>query len=568
MIKKWNNADIKKAREDFRAFVYIVWNSISLPEPTPIQLDIADYLQKPVSDRIIIEGFRGVAKSFLTCTFAVWTLWKQRQHKILIISASKDRADGNARFVKKIINTIPFLSDMVATKDLLDTQNMFDVGGVIPDISPSVKSVGITGQITGSRADMIIADDIEIPKNSATQLQRDKLSEAVKEFDAILKPNGRIIYLGTPQTESSLYNALQTRGYTARVWPVLYPTEEELLNYDKTLAPYIKNRLERNTELAGTPTDSKRFDELEIEKRRLSYGKAGFALQFMLNTNLSDAERYPLKVSDFIVESLDMEQSSVKWAWSNSAQQRIQDIPCVALRNDYYYEPLSRSSDTMAYTGTVMAIDGSGRGTDETAYAVVKYLNGYLHLMEVGGYKEGYSDSTMLALAMKAKFWKVNEIVLESNFGDGMFTKLLTPVFIKNYPCTITEVRNMKQKEERIIDTLEPVLMQHRLIVNKSVIEQDYKVYEADYKYSLIYQLTRLCRERNALAHDDRLDALTMAVSYWLEQMDIETDSNAAALTAYQLECMMEDTINYMTNTTTTRHKFISNMQTIRNFKC
>ncbi|WP_270994138.1 phage terminase large subunit, partial [Listeria seeligeri] len=95
----------------------------------------------------------------------------------------------------------------------------FDVGPAQPDQSPSVKSVGINGQLTGSRADTIIADDIEVPKNSMTVVQREKLAELVKEFDAVLKPGGEIIYLGTPQTEESLYNKLPERGYVIRIWP-------------------------------------------------------------------------------------------------------------------------------------------------------------------------------------------------------------------------------------------------------------------------------------------------------------------------------------------------------------
>ena len=522
----WTPNDIDKAKKNFWAFVYIVWKSIGLPNPTPIQIDIAQFLQNPPSDRVIIQGFRGVAKSFLTCAYAVWRLWSDRDLKVLIISASSDRADANARFIKSIINTLPFLEDMKASKEQLDTQNLFSVGGAKADISPSVKSVGITGQITGTRADLLISDDVEVPKNSGTQLQRDKLAEAVKEYDAILKPNGQIIYLGTPQNEASLYNTLQNRGYVTRIWTVLYPeTQAERDSYGDTLAPFIADRYDSDPEkYAGRPTDPDRFDEIEIAKRKLSYGRAGFALQFMLNTNLSDYEKYPLKVSDLIVEDLDMHETSTKWAWANGVQQRIPDIPCVAMKGDMYYAPLSRSPETMPYTGTVMAIDPSGRGKDESSYAIVKCLNGYLFLMDVGGFEEGYSDLTLTKMAQLAKFWEVNEVVVEANFGDGMFTKVMTPIFTKIHPCVITEVKNTKQKELRIIDTLEPVLMRHKLIVNKSVIENDYRRYETNQAYSLIYQMTRICCDKNAIAHDDRLDAVTMAVAYWLEHMDIDSE--------------------------------------------
>ena len=204
---------------------------------------------------------------------------------------------------------------------------------------------------------------VEVPKNSATQQQRDKLSEAVKEFDAILKPNGQIIYLGTPQTESSLYNTLQDRGYIARIWPVLYPQLSRVEdNYGDSLAPSIWNKLKADPSLEGKPTDPLRFNEEEIAKRSLSYGKAGFALQYMLNTRLSDAEKYPLKVSDLIITNLDMKESSLKWAWAKGREQLLSDIPCTAMAGDYYYSELSRSPETMPYQTTVMAIDPSGRG--------------------------------------------------------------------------------------------------------------------------------------------------------------------------------------------------------------
>lgn len=519
---EWTEEQIAKAKADFRVFIYMVWKMISLPDPTPIQYDIAHTLQNLPNDRFIIEGFRGVAKSFITCAYAVWTLWRDPQKKVEIVSASKDRADANAIFIKRIIYTLPFLAHLKARPDQRDQQNLFDVGPAVPDISPSIKSVGISGQLTGSRADLLIADDVEVANNSGTQTQRDKLNEAVKEFDAIIKPKGQIVYLGTPQNEMSLYNELQQRGYKCRIWTVLYPeslSEREF--YGDRLAKIIADKYDNNPELyAGKPTDPRRFDEEEIYKRRLSYGKAGFALQFMLNTNLSDQEKYPLKVQDLMIANLSIEEANLKWYWSNDRQLRINDLPCVALKGDYFYEPQGRSNEIFEYTGTVMAVDPSGRGKDETSYAIVKYLNGYLFVLEVGGTREGYSDSTLRQLANKAKIYGVNEIVVEGNFGDGMFSQLFKPVLNDIHPCSVTEVKNYAQKEARIIDTLEPVMMRHKLIIHKQVIIDDYQVYENAPAYSLIYQMTRLSRDRGALAHDDRLDALCMAVAYWLAVMD------------------------------------------------
>lgn len=510
---------------DFRKFSYVIWKHLNLPEPTPVQFDIAHYLQHGPR-RSVIEAFRGVGKSWLTSAFVCWLLVNNPQLKILVVSASKERADAFSTFVKRLINEIPMLQHLKPQDGQRDSVIAFDVGPATPDHSPSVKSVGITGQITGSRADVLIADDVEVPNNSSTQMMRDKLSEAVKEFDAILKPGGRIIYLGTPQTEMSLYNQLPERGYEVRIWPALFPELAQVIKYQGKLAPMVTQALEVDANQAGKPTDPKRFGEEDLMERKSSYGKAGFALQFQLDTSLSDADRYPLKVSDLVIQNLNPTMGHLKVAWAAAPELCINDLPNVALTGDRFYRPMWHSDDMSEYTGAVMSIDPSGRGKDETGYACVKALAGNLFLTEAGGITGGYEMDTLEALAYAAKRNQVKYIIIEANFGDGMFTQLLKPVLARIYPCTVEEVKHSQQKEARIIDTLEPVMSTHRLIVDQRVIQKDFDSAK-DIKYSLFYQLTRLTRDRGALVHDDRLDALAIAVAYWVESM--ARDNNKAA---------------------------------------
>lgn len=513
------------ALADFRVFMFLVWKHLGLPEPTAVQYDIAHYLQHGPR-RSVIEAFRGVGKSWITSAFVCWLLLNNPQLKILVVSASKERADAFSTFVKRLINEIPMLQHLKPQDGQRDSVIAFDVGPATPDHSPSVKSVGITGQITGSRADILIADDVEVPNNSLTQMMRDKLSEAVKEFDAILKPGGRILYLGTPQTEMSLYNQLPERGYEVRIWPALYPELAQVIKYQGKLAPMVTKALEASADNAGQPTDPKRFDEADLLERRASYGKAGFALQFQLDTSLSDADRYPLKVSDLIIQNLNPTMGHLKVAWAAAPEVCINDLPNVALTGDRFYRPMWKSDDMSEYTGAVMSIDPSGRGKDETGYAVVKALAGNLFLTEAGGITGGYELETLEALAYAAKRNQVKYIIIEANFGDGMFTQLLKPVLARIYNCTVEEVKHSTQKEARIIDTLEPVMSTHRLIVDQKVIQKDFDTAK-DIKYSLFYQLTRLTRDRGSLIHDDRLDALAIAVAYWTESM--ARDNNKAA---------------------------------------
>lgn len=520
--------ELPEQLKDFRNFLFIVWKHLNLPEPTPIQYDIADYIQNSPK-RAIVEAFRGVGKSYITAAFVVHQLLLDPQKKFMVVSASKARADDFSTFTQRLILEIPLCQHLIADEGQRWSKIAFDVRPAKASGSASVKSVGITGQLTGSRADIIIADDIEVPNNSMTQMMREKLSESVKEFDAVLKPNGKIIYLGTPQCEMSLYNALTERGYEMRVWTARYPALETIEKaYGRRLAPKLYSDIENAKEsLTGHPTDPQRFNEQDLMERELSYGRTGFALQFMLDTSLSDKDRYPLKLSDLMIMSCDVEKAPEKPLYG--IMKPLKELPNVGLAGDKFYAPEDILGSYVDYTGSVLVIDPSGRGSDETAYAVVKMLNGYLYVPDCGGLEGGYSEETLKGLAALAKNHKVNMVLIESNFGDGMFTELIKPVLKKIYPVSTEEVRHSKQKELRIIDTLEPVMNQHRLIIDPKVIQKDYDSVqhlppEKAQKYMLVYQLTRITKQRGALAHDDRLDALAMGVAYWVEQMAADVD--------------------------------------------
>ena len=526
--------------EDFRYFLYVVWKHLQLPDPTPVQYDIASFIQHGPR-RKVIEAFRGVGKSWITSAYVCWLLLRNPQLKIMVVSASKERADQFSTFTLRLINEIPLLMHLVPRADQRQSKISFDVGPAQPDHSPSVKSVGIFGQLTGSRADIIISDDAEVPNNSETQGMRDKLSERVKEFDAVLKPGGYITYLGTPQCEDSLYNQLPERGYVVRVWPARIPkTEEYTITYGDTLAPYILERLSEETE--GDPVDPNRFDREDLLEREASYGRSGFALQFMLDTRLSDADRYPLKLSDLVIMRVNNEAAPEKIIWSGNPDNMINTLECVGMSGDRYYAPAAVLGEWLDYQGACIYIDPSGRGKDETAFAVVKMLNGYLHCIDAGGFPGGYTPETLEALADLIEKYKCTMCMIESNFGDGMFTELFKPYVIKRkLNCAIEEVRTNQQKEKRIIDTLEPVMNQHRLIIDHDLIERDRRSTERlppeiAIRYQLFYQMSRITKERGALSHDDRLDALAGAVKYWVDQMAMDADRKMSEREARQAQ--------------------------------
>jgi len=512
--------------KDFRNFVCLAWDHLGLPEPTPVQLDIAKYLQKGPRRRVI-QAFRGVGKSWLTSAYVVWRLLHDPSLNVLVVSASKQRADDFSTFTLRLINEIPFCQHLKPRDHQRNSKIAFDVGPAPASQAPSVVSKGITSQITGSRGDLIIADDVESLNNSATAVMRDKLLASTAEFEAVLKPGGEVIYLGTPQTEQSIYHGLAEKGYITRVWPARYPEERLRTAFGDKLAPMLKDGT------ANKPTDPKRFTELDLMEREASYGRTGFALQFMLDSTLSDQDRYPLKINDLIVFGLNPENAPEKPIWAMNPNNIVKDLPCVGFNGDRFYSPMEIQGKWIPYEGGIMAIDPAGRGGDETSYCVVKMLNGFLYVTACGGMAGGYGEDVMKKLTSIAKTNKVNLILVESNFGDGMFTELLKPYLMREYPCTTEEVRHNIQKERRIIDTLEPVMCQHRLVLDVGVIKNDYestKAYASEkaLQFSLIWQLSRISRAKGSLHHDDRLDALSMAVGFWVDKMAQDADRKMA----------------------------------------
>ena len=519
------NNTLELMKGDFKIFLQALWGQLDLPSPTRAQYAIADYLQHGPK-RLQISAFRGVGKSWITGAFVLWTLFNNAEKKIMIISASKERADNMSIFLQKLIIETPWLQHLQPNDEGGRWSRIsFDVK-CSPHQAPSVKSVGITGQLTGSRADLMILDDIEVPGNSMTELMREKLLQLCTEAESILTPkeDSRIMYLGTPQTVFTVYKKLAERSYKPFVWPARMP--KNVTQYANTLAPQLLEDIEAGAE-SWSVTDPDRFDEDDLIDREASMGRSNFMLQFMLDTSLSDAEKFPLKAADLIVTSVNPKEAPEHIVWCSDPSNVIKDLPTVGLPGDYFYSPMSIGGDWDSYTETICSIDPSGRGTDETAAAYISQRNGFLYLHEMRAYRDGYSDRTLLDILKGCKKFGVTKLLIETNFGDGIVGEL----FKKHLQQTkqaidIEEVRANVRKEDRIIDALEPVMNQHRLVVDRKIIEWDFNsnadgAPEERLLYMLFYQMSRMCREKGAVKHDDRLDCLAQGVKYYTDAMSI-----------------------------------------------
>lgn len=544
-------------KRDFRIFLRHIWHFLGLGDPTRVQYDIAYYLQHG-PDRSMVQGFRGVAKSWITAAYVLWRLYCDPQLKVLVVSASEPLAKNMTTFLLQLVNQCPLLKHLAPRRDQRQSSLEFDVGPARPAKDPSVVARGITGQITGNRAGLLVPDDVEVPRNSGTVAMRQQLRENIREFDAIIVPGGKIVYLGTPQTHDSIYKTLPSRGYSIRIWPALVPTKEEIQRYGASLAPYIRRLAEKGPLKVGSSVEPTRFPDDDLAARKLSWGLDGFRLQYMLDTSLTDGDRYPLRLRDFIVTTLDPMRGPEHIVYAAESRTAINDLPMLGLDRDCYYGPAFVSETYLPYTTIAMTIDPSGRGKDQTGWCIVAELNGFIYLLDAGGFVGGYETETLQALAAKAVQWNVTEIHVEDNFGDGMWTALFRPVLTKAWDMAnarrhqkggsrIEGYRssNLTHKEQRIVNQLGAAMQAHRVVVSRELIGKDYAEAEQQdsdqrWQTSLFYQIAHLTRERGSLGRDDKIDAFAKGVSLFVDRLGVDPQQLAEEAREREFEEYLE----------------------------
>jgi hypothetical protein len=258
---------------------------------TDVQLDIGNYLQYGPKYRMI-QAQRSQAKTTITSFYAVWRLIHDPAEIILIFSAGGDMANEISNGIIDIIGDWDMLECLRPAADDRQSTKAYDVHKQLKGYnkSPSVACMGITANMQGRRASVLIADDIESSKNALTETQRDLLLHKSRDFTSI-NQKGDIIYLGTPQSTDSVYNTLPGRGFDIRIWPGRFPTEKEEKNYGTHLAPFIKNMMDENPQLRngagvladrGHAVDPVLVPEEILVAKEIDQGPAYFQLQHML----------------------------------------------------------------------------------------------------------------------------------------------------------------------------------------------------------------------------------------------------------------------------------------------
>jgi len=200
--------------------------------------------------------------------------------------------------------------------------------------------------------------------------------------------------------------------------------------------------------------------------------------------------------------------------------------------------PSYESDERLPYEMKLMYVDPAGKGADEMGIAILYSLNTRIYIKKITGMQTGYTDESFMNIVNLARLHGIDTLVTEDNYGDGSFGKMLEPFMIKYLlNVALDGVKVKGQKEAGIINRLEPLLNQHRIVIDKIAIENDAK---SSIKYSFTYQLSHITYEHNCLPHDDRLDAVEGGVSYML---DFLGDNESKGMETYN-DLLMEKMMN------------------------
>jgi hypothetical protein len=559
--QRWKKLEVLQAHySEFIPFLEDVMDELGF-STTEIQKEIGLWMEHG-PQYLMVQAQRGQAKTTIAAAFAVWCLIHSPAHRVLIISAGGTQAVEISTLIVRIIETMDVLECMRPDKLAGDRTSVeaYDVHHSLKglDKSPSVACVGIDSNLQGKRADLLIPDDIESSKNSATAVQRAKLLHLTKDFTSI-NSTGRILWLGTPQTMESIYNSLSARGVAIRIWPGRYPTDKQRKHYGNNLAPSIARKLAARPELAsgggylgdqGRPVDPVLLDETALQKKELDQGTAYFQLQHMLNTELTDAMRYPLKPEKLTVMRTSgavFPMVVVRGMLDTAVREfTVADHPFKMMAPHEVSREVAKLQSRWAYIDPAPG----GANADETAWAIGGFLNGNIYLLSAGGIPGGYDDDKLEFLAKLMAQYQVDGVTIEKNMGFGAFRAVWTPVLRKLHQCQLEDDLVTGQKERRIIATLAPIMGRGALIVDEAVVEEDQQrcagyAPSQRQSYSLFYQLQKMSEARGALVHDDRADALEGLCRHFEESLAQDQKKQLAAQQAKAHAELIKDPLKH-----------------------
>jgi len=456
--------------DDFSVFLAL-WNATQNFRTPTIHFRTAIWLQKcweHGETRLLLQAFRASGKSRLMGLFSAWLLCRDPDLRILVLAAESSLSEKMVRTIRKIIERHPLTTALRPNNPDQWASDSFTVNRKRVSRDPSVLARGLYANITGTRADIIICDDVEVPNTSDTADKREKLRDRLAENRFILTPAGTQIYIGTPHSYYSLYADKPRREIGEdRVF---------LENYKRLSIPLIDKK--------GHSAWPERYGTAEIEKIRLETGPAKFASQMMLT---------PVNIADSRLDANLLQKYADDLCPQEVQQKLILSIAGRKLLSaSAWWDPAFGSATGDASVLAIVYTDEEG---DQWLHRIE-----YITVTPWDGEDEASLQCRKIAAIAKELF--LPSIAVETN-GLGKFLPaiLRRELAIMKIPCSVLEKCSTKAKATRILEAFDAVMAARALHVHESV-----------YKTRFMTELQEW-RPSNAGGYDDGLDAAAGALS-------------------------------------------------------
>lgn len=420
----------------FKIFL-AVWNRMQGLGTPAVHFRMADWLEgawAAEERRLLLLAFRSSGKSTICGLFAAWLLFRNPDLRVLVLAADLTLARKMVRNVKKIIERHPMTAHLKPPRADQWGADRFTVNRKLELRDPSMLAKGITTNITGSRADIIICDDVEVPNTCDTAQKRADLRERLIESDFVLVPGGTVLYIGTPHSWYSIY-ADAPRCETGEERPFLD-------GFSRKCIPV--------TDEAGESAWPERFTTADIERMKRSAGPNKFASQMMLTpVNIAEGRLDPSLLRFY--EGCLHYSAELGELYLNG--QRIVSASA-------WWDP-----------------SFGGKGGDASVLAAVfsdEHGNRYLHSVKYIESDERDADDPAhqqcRKVAFMAQMLRLPSVAVEMN-GIGKFLPaiLRQEVARLRAGCAVREMHSRVNKDIRILEAFDAVMAARMLYIHENV---------------------------------------------------------------------------------------------------
>lgn len=413
-----------------------MWQQAQQQNMPQHHLQISQWLQRYLhrgQARLLLLAFRGSGKSTLTALCIAWILWRNPEARILILAAEQGLAEQLVVHVRGIIEQHP-LTDYIRPHQKTDwARDRLVVKRNYASRDPSLKAAGITANITGTRANLIICDDVEVPNTTATPELRRQLQQRLQELDFILTPQGSVLYLGTPHAVESLYDAGNQQS--------------PLQKYQRLVVPAIDG--------AGQPVWPQRFNLSYLEKLKKQVGPLAFAQHMQLQTKA--------------LKSYYFNPQQVQWYDGMLDYNEAQGTPVLSLLGH-------KIVSVQCWWDPAFANDKLKGGDNSVVACIYRDHANHIWLHGVHYIKTNNSsqidNATQQAQAVVAFLQQhyAPKILIEMN-GIGQFLPdiLRRELAAAKVPCSVVASHTHRAKNARIIEAFDALLAAQRLHVHASI---------------------------------------------------------------------------------------------------